>query len=298
MHADEVEVDDGAVRRLVDAQVPHLADRPLTRLDTWGTDHVIYRLGDDLSVRLPKIGWAATQGEREAEWLPRLARRLPVAVPVPLFVGEPGEGYPYRWYVSPWVDGVNPRPEEADLHVLARDAAAFVLALQAIETTGAPPPRWGQRGGEHAGADEFLRECAEKVRATSDVDVDALLAVWDEGMHAPRWDRAPVWAHGDLQDGNMLVRAGRLVGVIDWGGLVCGDPSVELMCAWSLFDAGSRATYREALGFVDDATWLRGRAWATSAAVCALGYYRDTNPEIVARSWRTVRAVLDDVGRS
>src|SRR5258706_11646834 len=103
--------------------------------------------------------------------------------------------------------------------------------------------------------------------------------------------------HGDLSDGNLLVRDGSLSGVIDWGGVSAGDPAVELMVAWNLFDAESRAVYREALGFVNDAMWLRGRAWATSAAIQALPYYRDTNPDIVARSWRTVREVLDDLER-
>jgi aminoglycoside phosphotransferase (APT) family kinase protein len=126
----------------------------------------------------------------------------------------------------------------------------------------------------------------------NEFDVDSLLAMWDAGRDAAPWDRDAVWVHGDLTDGNLLVREGRLRGVIDWGGLVAGDPAVELMVAWNLFDATSRAVYRRALGFVDDAMWLRGRAWAVSAALQALPYYRDTNPDIVARSRRTVRAVL------
>ena len=127
--------------------------------------------------------------------------------------------------------------------------------------------------------------------------MDALLAVWDAGLDAPPWDGPAVWVHGDLSDGNLLVRDGRLTGVIDWGGLIAGDPAVELMVAWNLFDAEGRAVYRDALGFVDDAMWLRGRAWAASAAIQALPYYRDTNPDIVARSWRAVREVLADLER-
>jgi aminoglycoside phosphotransferase (APT) family kinase protein len=178
------------------------------------------------------------------------------------------------------------------LRQLAVDLAAFVHALQRVDTAGAPQPRRGQRGGRLVGADESTREPAEELRGAT--DVDALLAVWDAGLHARAWDGPARWAHGDLSAGNLLVRGGRLTGAIDWGGLVAGDPAVELMVAWNLFDADSRAVYRDALGFVDDAMWLRGRAWAASAAIQALPYYRDTNPDIVARSWRAVDAILAD----
>ena len=114
-------------------------------------------------------------------------------------------------------------------------------------------------------------------------------------MTAPAWDGPPRWVHGDLMDGNLLVRQGRLVAVIDWGGCKAGDPAIDLVAAWSLFDEPSRAVFRERLGFVDEPMWLRGRAWAVSAAVQALPYYRDTNPDIVARSWRAVNAVLADL---
>jgi aminoglycoside phosphotransferase (APT) family kinase protein len=293
MHVDEIPIDDALVSRLLAEQLPRLVELPLQRLDTWGTDHVIYRLGTELAVRLPKISWAAGQGERESRWLPVLAPHLPVDVPVPLVVGEPTGDYPYRWYVSPWLAGENPKPGSQELPRLARDLADFVLALEDVGTDGGPPPVLGRRGGPLHGADESTRRRAEELR--DDTDVDGLLAVWQAGVDAPAWDGPPRWVHGDLMDGNLLIRDGRLAGVIDWGGLKVGDPAVELMVAWSLFDTETRAVYRDALGFVDDAMWLRGRAWAASAAIQALPYYRDTNHDIVTRSWRAVAAVLDDV---
>ena len=294
MHDEEVEVDASVVARLLAAQAPELAHLPLNRIEAWGTDHAIFRLGEDLSVRVPKIGWAAKQGLKEERWLGVLAQQLPVEVPVPVLVGEPGFGYPFEWYVSPWLDGVNPSPDgPTDQIQLARDLAAFVHALQAVDATGAPEPKGGRRGGPLVDADPFTRERAEDLRG--EVDVDALVAVWDAGLSAPVWDGPPLWAHGDLSDGNLLVQDGRLSGVIDWGSSIAGDPAVELMAAWNLFDEPARAVYREALGFVDDAMWVRGRAWAVSAAIQALPYYRDTNPDICARSWRAVRAALADI---
>lgn len=293
MHADEVEVDPDLVRGLLSEQAPGWARLPLTRMPAWGTDHVIYRLGDELSVRLPKIGWAASQGETERRWLPLIAAQLAVEVPVPLFVGRPQGTYPYRWYVSPWLPGDNPRPDD-DLGLLAGDLAAFVLDLQRLDTTGAPRPAGSDRGGPLTGADASTRDSAERLRGQT--DVDALLAAWEAGVTAPAWDGPPRWVHGDLMDGNLLVQWDRLVAVIDWGGCKAGDPAIDLVAAWSLFDNASRAVFRERLGFVDEPMWLRGRAWAVSAAVHALPYYRDTNPDIVARSWRAVNAVLADLG--
>jgi len=287
-------ISDGLVRSLLMTQCPEVAVRPLMRLETWGTDHVIYRLGNDLSVRLPKIGWAAGQGELESRWLPTLAPHLPVAVPVPVFVGSPANGYPYRWYVAPWIEGDNPRVGD-DLGRLARELAAVVRALEAVDATGGPKPTGSQRGGLLEHADASTQAGAQELRGQ--VDVDALLAAWDMGVRAPAWDGPPRWVHGDLMDGNLIVNDGHLTAVIDWGALKAGDPAVELMIAWSFFEPESRATYRTALGVVDDAMWLRGRAWATSAALQALPYYRETNPDIVARSWRAVHAVLADVGR-
>ncbi len=303
MHPDEPDVDDVLVAALLADQMPDLAvgpdgrPRELRRVADLGTDHVIHRLGEDLSVRLPKVAWADGQGARELDLLPRLAPSLPAAVPIPIALGSPVRGYPFRWYVAPWIKGGRPRTDDPDgLTDLAVELAGFVTALQSCDTTGAPTPRRGRRGGPLGDADGATRSAAERLRGTIDpgtgrpVDVDALLRVWDDGVRSAAWDGAPVWVHGDLSDGNLVVRDGRLVGVIDWSGLVAGDPAVELMCAWSTFDDGGRTVLRELLG-PDDATWRRGRAWAVSAALQALPYYRDTNPDIVERSWRTIAQV-------
>ena len=303
MHDGEPDVDVDVVRALLEDQLPDLAPdagTPLRRVDELGTDHVIFRFGDDLSVRLPKVAWADGQGARELDLLPGLAPSLPATVPVPIALGEPGRDYPFGWYVAPWIEGRRPRTDDpAQLVDLVGDLAGFVTALQRCDTAGAPSPRPGRRGGPLAAADRATRSAAVRLRGTVDpgtgrpVEVDRLLEIWDDGVRAPEWSGPAVWVHGDLSDGNLVVQDRRLIGVIDWSGLVAGDPSVELMCAWSTFDAPSRTALRQLLA-PDDATWRRGRAWAVSAALQALPYYRDTNPDIVGRSWRTVRAVLSE----
>lgn len=292
MHADEVEVDDDLVAGLLVDQFPTLADRPRRPVDAWGTDHALVRLGDDLVARLPIIAWAAEQAAAAVRWLPVLGPHLPVEVPAPVAVGRPGRGYPFTWSVAPWLEGAHPTPDGPDAGpTLAADLAEVVRALRAVPVHGAPKRPPGRRGGALASADPAVQAAADRLRAAPDeVDVDLLLAVWDDGVRAPSWTGPPVWVHGDLSAGNLLLRDGRLAGVLDWGSPAVGDPAVDLMVAWSLFDPDGRAAYRDALG-ADDAAWRRGRAWAVAAALEALPYYRDTNPDIVARSHRVAAQV-------
>jgi aminoglycoside phosphotransferase (APT) family kinase protein len=190
--------------------------------------------------------------------------------------------------------GSTPSPE-TDLALLARDLAGVVLALRDVDPAHGPAAGPGQRGGPLRAADGPVRRSAEQLRGT--VDVDRLLAAWQAGVEAEQEREPGRWVHGDLLDGNLLVEDGRLTGVIDWGSCAVGDPAVDLMAAWSLFDGPSRSAYRQHLAGdvgAGEAMWLRGRAWAVSAALLALPYYEGTDPDIVRRSWRTVEAVLSE----
>lgn len=278
-------IDESLARRLVDAQFPQWAELPLRRLDPAGSDHVIYRLGDELSVRLPRHPGAIGQAEAELEWLPRLAPHLPLAVPVPVAVGEPGFGYPWRWAVSRWLDGTVATVEDlAESPAAARQLAGFLTALQAIPTTGAPA-----RKDSLAGRDDETREAIAAV--ADDFDAAALLRVWEAALAAPAWDRDPVWVHGDFHTGNLLTTGGRLTAVIDFGGTGAGDPAADLMVAFSLLSPPTRELFRSALA-VDDATWARGRGWALTGAVVAHQAYAATEPRVAAQTRRQLSAVL------
>ncbi len=290
MHRDEIETDVALVRRLLAEQFPRWADRPIGPVASYGTDHDIYRLGEHLAARLPRIGWATTQAAKEAEWLPKLAPYLPLALPAPLAIGHPAAGYPFDWSVVTWLPGENANGTINDLHQAAVDLGAFIKALRQIDTTGAPPRPSHARGGHLAEHDEQVRQSISQLGKR--VPAGALRS-WEESLNAPTWGGAEVWVHGDLLPGNLLVVDGCLSAVIDWGGLNVGDPACDLQPAWNVFVGDSRRRFRTELE-VDDASWLRGRGWALYQAVSALAYYWDTNPGIIRQATHALAQVLTD----
>lgn len=289
MHAGEVDTSGGLVQRLVADQFPQWAGRSIRPIESYGTDHDIYRLGDDLVARLPRIRWATSQAAREAAWLPRLAPHLPLALPTPMGIGRPGHGYPYEWSVCTWLPGANANGSLTDLDAAAVGLAGFIGALQGIDTTVAPPRKPGSRGAPLAeNADAGFRAIDE---LGSRIDQAAARRSWRESLEAVPHHGPSVWVHGDLLPGNLIVRDGRLTGVIDFGGLNVGDPACDLQPAWNVFAGPSRQRFRAELD-VDDSAWLRGRGWALLQAVVALPYYWDTNPGFVAQTSHALREVL------
>jgi len=291
MHADEIETDVALVRRLLAGQFPQWADLRIDPVASYGTDHDIYRLGEHLAARLPRIGWATKQALVEAEWLPQLAPHLPLALPVQLARGHPAEGYPFDWSVYTWLPGENATGTIDDLDQAAVDLAAFVKALRQVDTTGAHPRPPHARGGPLWEGDEEVRRAIAQLGDR--IDGAAALRSWEESLNASAWDGQEVWVHGDLLPGNLLVVDGRLSAVIDWGGLNVGDPACDLQPAWNLFAGDSCMRFRAELD-VDDASWLRGRGWALAQAVWALPYYWDTNPGMIRQASHALAQVLAD----
>jgi aminoglycoside phosphotransferase (APT) family kinase protein len=291
MHADEIDTDVALVRRLLAAQFPQWAELAIDPVVSYGTDHAIYRLGDHLAARLPRIGWATKQAAKEAEWLPRLAPRLPLAVPMQLAMGDPAYGYPFEWSVYEWLPGENADGTVDDLDQAAVDLAAFVKALRQVDATDAHPRPPGSRGAPLAELDGQFRPALAQLGDR--IDGDATLRSWEESLNAPVWDGEEVWVHGDLLPGNLLFVDGRLSAVIDFGCLNVGDPACDLQPAWNVFAGDSRTRYRAELQ-VDDASWLRGRGWALCQAVVALPYYWDTNLGMIRQASHALAQVLAD----
>jgi aminoglycoside phosphotransferase (APT) family kinase protein len=292
MHADELAIDERLVRRLLAAQFPHWAELPLEPVEPRGTDNRLYRLGDDLVVRLPCQPQTILTLERERAWLPKLAPHLPLEVPVPVAAGIPGEGYPGTWSIYRWLEGETAiTASVADPSQAAADLAGFIVALQRIDTSGGPRPGEGNslRGSPLHALDAEFRAWSE---------ADPVLPRWEAALRAPAWDREPVWVHGDLDARNLLVRDRRLSGVVDFGCLGVGDPACDVAVAWKVLPPDARGRFRKALS-VDDATWARARGWVLYQAVGALSYYSlETNPALFTEAERWFADVLADEDRT
>jgi aminoglycoside phosphotransferase (APT) family kinase protein len=286
MHDDELDIGGELVRSLLEEQFPEWAELPLRRIEPSGTDNAIFRLGNELSVRLPRRAGATKPGSKEIEWLPRLAPHLPVEIPVPVAEGRPGRGYPWFWEIHTWIQGETVPVEEIDAIQAARDLADLVNALQQIVPTGGEPPG---RGVPLAARDAAFHDWLERF------DGDARVTqIWDRALAAPPWQGPPVWHHGDLDFRNWLVRDGRIKAVIDWGSMGLGDPACDVMVAWKLHSAAARDAFREALP-TDDSTWERARGWAVSQAVGALSYYTpENNPSLYREGAHWLELVLSD----
>ena len=292
MHDDEVVATPDQVRRLVATQHPRWADLPVTPVTAFGTDHVLHRLGDDLLVRMPRAEWAVAQVESDVRWLPLLAPHLPLAVPRTLAVGEPGEGYPWRWSVVEWLEGEALTPDNADPVVVAEQLADLVRALGAVDPGDGPVASGTSRGVPLDPLDESVRTWLPRLEG---FDRHAVAAAWEDALAAPAWDGPPRWIHGDLLGGNLLVRDGRLAAVIDFGCVGLGDPATDLHTAYAILEPAARAVFRERVGHDEDA-WRRARGWALVPSVTGATYYARSVPAFAERSRRMIRAVLDEVG--
>ncbi|NEB75800.1 aminoglycoside phosphotransferase family protein [Streptomyces sp. SID14478] len=288
LHDGEPDIDEHLVRRLVDEQFPQWAGSPLRHVASHGTSNVLFRLGDDHVIRLPRRAEAAPDLGLERRWMPLLAAASPVAVPGPVAEGAPAHGYPWAWAVHQWLPGSIPVVGQlAKPEALAEDLAAFVGALRGVDTTGAPRSYRGQPLTER---DASTRETLGRIAGT--VDTDAALTVWDAAVRAPRDAHPDVWLHADLQPGNLLVDEGRLSAVIDFECRGLGDPAVDLIVAWYVLDAPERRIFRDAVG-ADPALWARGQGWALSIAAAEIAYYRESNPYMARTAQRVIEEILD-----
>ncbi|MDG4898516.1 aminoglycoside phosphotransferase family protein [Mesorhizobium sp. WSM4976] len=285
-------IDTDLVRRLVDAQFPEWRDLPVSRVASGGWDNRTFRLGDEMTVRLPSAATYSLQVEKEQRWLPKLAPLLPLPIPTPLAMGEPAEIYPWRWSVYRWIEGETAKNAHiADLVAFALSLADFLVALRGIDPTDGPAP--GRHNFHRGGPLTAYEDEARQAIATLEgrIDTQAATTVWEAALaatsHGP-----PVWFHGDVASGNLLVEDGGLSAVIDFGTSGVGDPSCDLAITWTFFEGASREAFRTRID-VDDATWASGRGWALWKALITVAGH-DANQTEVDRQRQVIDEVLAD----
>lgn len=308
IHDREVDTSATAVRTLLTQQVPELADRPLTYLDESGTSNTLWRMsGDgggerDCIVRLPRTPSAEASILTEHRLLPALqatdvARRF--QVPELLHTGLPSSAFPLHWMITGWIDGLDAWQVRQELAQspggLIEDLTTAIGAISSATGLPVPDRSPGQRGGPIGPLLDRLRRWLDDPKWSADrfVDVRRVGRLADQAAELADEPVAVCTVHGDLLPGNLLVAAGRLRAVIDWGGAGCGDPAQDLTPAWALFDDDARATFRSELE-VDDATWLRGRANELEHAVGGVLYYRPRGHVLGEIMARTLDRVLAD----
>jgi aminoglycoside phosphotransferase (APT) family kinase protein len=293
---DRTSIDASLARRLVDSQFPQWSELPIAEVEVDGWDNRTFRLGSELTVRLPSGDWYAQQVAKEQRWLPVLAPRLPLPIPAPVARGEPDSGFPYPWSVYRWLEGeLASKARIADLTGFATTLAGFLSALGRIDATGGPEP--GQhnffRGGPLSTYADETHEAIDALGA--EVPRDRVERVWEDAM-ATSWDRDPVWFHGDVATGNLLVRDERLAAVLDFGSSGVGDPACDVVIAWTFLSGASRDRFRADLG-VDAATWSRGRGWGLWKALISLvGHLENDSPD-AALARRDIEQILADHAR-
>ena len=304
LHQNEIPVDISLVRQLVDSQFPHFADLSLQPLGMSGSTNLQFRLGDDYLVRLPRLPGSRATIEKELEWTPIIGSQLPVAVPEFVGVGKPAFGYSEPWLVARWLEGEHPkvsgsadRSDESQSR-LAEDLAEMIVALRDIDLPNGemPEPKLhNYRGRALVHYDKQMRSNIEACRLIEglDLDLDAALAIWEDALKYPSSSesRSDSWYHSDLVAENLLLTNGRLTGLLDFGALGIGNPTIDLHGAWELFDRPAREIFRIKVG-ATDLEWVHGRAWALAVALMTFPYYWHTMPGRIKDRLAMARSVL------
>lgn len=289
MHKDELHIDINIAKQLIIEQFPQWQDLSINSIKAWGSDNVIYRLGQDMCIRLPRMSDDAKGIDKDARYLHLFASLLPLKIPEFIAMGSPNKDYPSKWGVYRWLKGKSADYEPlTNLNEAAITLAEFIVALQKIDIKEAPI---SSRDTSLLNRDQKTRAAIKALKET--IDTAKVNNIWDQSLELPIYDKTPVWLHSDLHYGNLLIENGKLTAVIDFGMMGIGDPAADYIAAWSLFDFKSRLKFKEKLQ-IDEITFARARALALSIAVTIIPYYKDTNPSLTKVAKRIIKEILDE----
>jgi aminoglycoside phosphotransferase (APT) family kinase protein len=289
----EIAIDQALASRLIVTQFSQWADLSIGPVAVNGWDNRTFRLGEHMSIRLPSARRYSEQVEKEQFWLPRLAPSLPLSIPEPLAMGEPGCGYPWRWSIYRWLTGEIATIEHVtDLCHVAISLAKFLNALRSIEAQGGPlaGPQNFYRGGSLSVYDAETRQAIAALEGH--IDSAAVTRVWQQAL-CSKWERASTWVHGDVSAGNLLVQTGKLTAVIDFGTCGIGDPACDLSIAWTFFRGESRQIFRATLN-LDDNTWARGRGWTLWKSLITWTGQSGVEPKVIEKSQQVIAELVAD----
>lgn len=281
------------VVKLINEQFPEWSDLEIKPVKFSGNDNRTFHLGDEMSVRLPCAESYVPQVEKEQIWLPVLAKELTLPVPKPLAKGNPSIDYPWPWSINKWIEGETLTQKNiSELNQFARDLGTFLIELQSIDTSGGPLAGKHNffRGGNLAVYDEDSRYAIENNKDSFNEHL--LIEMWERALDS-KWKSDPVWVHGDIAPGNLLVKGGRLCAVIDFGILGVGDPSCDAAMAWTFFDDISRKIFKSALN-MDEETWNRARGWALWKALITYDDKKNNNKVIAEEAYKIINIIVND----
>lgn len=267
---------------------------PIKPIELSGWDNRTFRLGDAMSIRLPSAAEYAAQVHKEQQWLPVLATHLSMQIPEPIVIGQPAKNYPWNWSVYKWIPGNSANQltfTDIQLAVIAQDIADFIKELHLVPTQNAPISGLHNyyRGSHLSVYDKDARSAIEKL--SNIIDVAKALAVWNRAISS-KWQVDPVWVHGDVASGNILMRDNKLAAVIDFGCMAIGDPACDLVIAWTFFAGESRAIFKEQVA-LDSNTWARARGWALWKASFELVAFEDKSSEEALSRLKIINDILD-----
>ncbi|MEE6449199.1 aminoglycoside phosphotransferase family protein [Gottfriedia acidiceleris] len=281
------------VKQLIIEQFPIWSDLEIKPVKLSGNDNRTFHLGDNMSVRLPSAQCYVPQVEKEHKWLPILANKLRLPISKPLAKGSPSKYYPWPWTINEWIDGESSSKENiSDLSQFAEDLGQFLNEFQSIDVNGGPIAGKHNffRGGHLAVYDKETRDSIDQTKELFNKDL--LTDIWQLALSS-KWEREPVWVHGDIAPGNLLVKNGKLCAVIDFGILGVGDPSCDAAMAWTFFDTNSRNVFKNVLNF-DENTWHRARGWALWKALITFNANKEHDTTIREESFNTINVIMND----
>lgn len=283
------------VTNLIRQQFPQWAHLSIKSVEVSGHDNRTFRLGSEMLIRLPSAQCYAAKVAIEQKWLPKLAPHLSFAIPKPLAMGQPSKDYPFNWSVYQWIEGDSANSliiEDKYLLQIALSLAQFLNELHKIDIAGAPVagPHNFFRGGPLSTYDAETKSALDQLKDVIDVNLAA--AVWQKALNS-KWTQNPVWIHGDLSVGNILIQNNQLVAVIDFGGMAIGDPSCDLVIAWTFLKGESRKLFKSQLN-LDADTWARARGWALWKALITLAAIQDKNSLESVKQLQIITEILNE----